>query len=221
MKRLIIIVEGDTEEAFVSFLLRPFFMAKGIYDVSCYKIKHSKGGLNKYIHLKKDIINSVYETNTVVTTLIDFYGLPKDFPQFEASKKCRDKVERVIFLENAIKEDIQSTQNAYFPLLIPYIQLHEFEALIFSSIIGVERLFEKEEADFHALNNIIHQYPNPEDINDDPKTAPSKRLIKRIKGYNKVVDGVLILDEIGLDIIKEKCVRFNHWLENLLRLISD
>ena len=74
MKRLLIIVEGDTEKEFVNNILAPHLFSKGIGNVQCFKIKHSKGGLSKYEHLKKDIINSLYEDNVIVTTLIDFYA---------------------------------------------------------------------------------------------------------------------------------------------------
>lgn len=212
MNRLIIIVEGDTEKEFVNTILTPYFNSKGFYNIDCFKIKHSKGGLTKYEHVKKDIVNTIYEKDVIITTLIDYYALPKDFPCFNESLTKLNKSERLTFLEKAIKEDIESTQGQSFNNLIPYIQLHEFEALIFSSIIGIESLFDSNDADIEELRNIIKQYPNPEDINDGSKTAPSKRLLKLIKGYNKVLDGVLILDEVGLDKIKQKCLRFNNWL---------
>ena len=221
MKRLIIIVEGDTEKEFVNSILRPFLISKGVYDISCYKIKHSKGGLSKYEHLRKDIINSIYESNAIVTTLIDYYALPKDFPKYEDSKIIKNKNDRISFLEDAIKVEIQESQGKIFSNLHPYIQLHEFEALVFSSIDGIQALFEKNEFDFKELNNVIKANPNPETINDRPDTAPSKRLLKLIKGYDKVVDGVLILDEIGLITIRQKCLRFNEWLNNLIKILKD
>jgi hypothetical protein len=221
MKRLIVIVEGDSEEEFVNSILTPYLNSKEIYSIDCFKIKHSKGGLSKYSHLKKDILNTIYESDVVVTTLIDFYALPSDFPNFLEAKEIPNKSNRLDFLENSIKEEIESTQNKLFPNLIPYIQLHEFEALIFSSIDGIKELFEKSEADFDELEDIITQYPNPENINDKPNTAPSKRLLANIKGYNKVLDGVSILDEIGLEKILNKCPRFNEWLNKLVQALIN
>ena len=212
MSRLIIIVEGDTEKEFVNTILVPYFHSKNFYNIDCFKVKHSKGGLSKYEHVRKDILNTVYEANSVVTTLFDFYALPTDFPQFEESKNITNKSQRLTFLEESIKEDIESSQSTKFDNLLPYIQLHEFEALIFSSIVGIESLFNSQEADLVTLNKVITEYPNPEDINDNPNTAPSKRLLSLINGYSKVVDGVLILDEIGLDVVRAKCPRFNNWL---------
>lgn len=219
-KRLIIIVEGDSELEFVNIILKPFFYSKGIYNIESFKIKHSKGGLSKYIHFKKDIQNIIYEDNVIVTSLIDFYALPNDFPKFEESKLIQNKPDRLNFLENAIKEDIELTQNKAFKNLIPYIQLHEFEAFIFSSIKGLEELFEPSQANFKELNNIIKSFPNPENINENPNTAPSKRLLKNINGYNKVVDGVSIIDEIGIETVIEKCPRFKIWINTLIRFMQ-
>lgn len=217
MKRLVVIVEGDSEEEFINSILCPYLYSKEIYSIDCFKIKHSKGGLSKYSHLKKDILNTIYESDVVVTTLIDFYALPKDFPKFDESTYIINKSDRLDFLENSIKEEIELTQNKLFPNLIPYIQLHEFEALIFSSIVGVKELFENSEANFDKIEAIINQYPNPEDINDNSNTAPSKRLIANIKGYNKILDGVSIIEEIGIEKILDKCPRFNNWLNTIIK----
>lgn len=53
MKRLIIIVEGDTEKAFVDDILSPYLCLSGIYNaIQCFKTKHSEGGLSKYSYIK-------------------------------------------------------------------------------------------------------------------------------------------------------------------------
>jgi hypothetical protein len=91
MKRLIIVVEGDTEKEFIDKVLSPYLFTKGLVSVNCFKIKHTKGGLTKYQHLKTDLINCVYESNVLVTTLVDFYALPKDFPKYDDAKKIVNK----------------------------------------------------------------------------------------------------------------------------------
>ena len=74
MKRLVVIAEGETEESFVNDILRPYFNSLGIYNsIQCFKTKHSNGGLSKYSYIKQDIIQTIYETDVVVTTLLDFY----------------------------------------------------------------------------------------------------------------------------------------------------
>lgn len=221
MKRLIIVVEGDTEKEFIDKVLSPYLYKKGLQSVSCFKIKHTKGGLTKYRHLKTDLLNCVYENNVLVSTLIDFYALPKDFPKYKEASEIVDKVERLTFLEKAIVEDIESEKGGYFPNLIPYIQLHEFEALVFSSLHGISSLFGDDEADFTEIEKIIDAHSNPEDINDNAKTAPSKRLLKLIKGYHKVVDGIMIIEETGIETVLKKCSRFNSWVETLIEKVKE
>lgn len=216
MTRLIIIVEGDSEREFITKVITPHFQTRQFYNIDCFKIKHSQGGLAKYEHLKKDIIHSVYEQDAVVTTMIDYYGLPSSFPGFNDAMNFTNRTARISFLESKIKEDIELTQNRPFPQLIPYIQLHEFETFIFSSIDAIKSLYEDHrQADIQAIQNIIEQYPNPEDINDNPNTAPSKRLLRLIPGYSKVTDGTMILEEMGLATIRSKCPRFDQWLNTL------
>lgn len=218
MKRLIIVVEGDTEKEFIDKVLSPYLYSKGFQSVNCFKIKHTKGGLTNYQHLKTDLINCIYENNILVSTLIDFYALPKDFPKYEDSKTIVNKEDRLTFLEKAIVEDLETEKGQYFPNLLPYIQLHEFEALVFSSIEAIKSLYSIEDAKFNELEKIIAAYPNPEDINDSPQTAPLKRLKndQLIKGYNKINDGIMIIEEAGIETVLRKCPRFNNWVQTLI-----
>ena len=99
---------------------------------------------------------------------------------------------------------------------LPYIQLHEFEGILFSDISVIENEFEESEfSDYAYLKETISTFENPEMINDGNATAPSKRLDRTIKGYNKPVFGSLLAEAIGLQKIREKCPRFNTWVNAL------
>ena len=216
MKRLVIIAEGETEESFVNNILCPFFCSKGIYNsIQCFKTKHSHGGMSKYSYIKKDILNTIYEKDVVVSMMIDFYRLPSDFPGFNDLKVTQTHKEQANLLETRIKKDLEDSQNQLFDNFIPYIQLHEFEALVFASISGIDSLFERSEMDYNGLMNVIQQYPNPEDINNHPDTAPSVRLKKLISGYNKVLHGIDIINTVGMAELLEKCPRFKTWIESM------
>ena len=216
MKRLVIIAEGETEESFVNNILCPFFCSKGIYNsIQCFKTKHSHGGMSKYSYIKKDILNIIYEKDVVVSMMIDFYRLPSDFPGFNDLKVTQTHQEQANLLETRIKKDLENSQNKLFDNFIPYIQLHEFEALVFASISGIDSLFERSEMDYNGLMNVIQQYPNPEDINNHPDTAPSVRLKKLISGYNKVLHGIDIINTVGMAELLEKCPRFKTWIESM------
>lgn len=220
MKRLVIIAEGETEESFVNNILCPFFCSKGIYNsIQCFKTKHSHGGVSKFSYIKKDILNIIYEKDVVVSMMIDFYRLPSDFPGFNDLKVTQTHQEQANLLEAKIKEDLEDTQNHKFDNFIPYIQLHEFEALVFASISGIDSLFERSEMDYNGLMNVIQQYPNPEDINNHPDTAPSVRLKKLISGYNKVLHGIDIINTVGMAELLEKCPRFKTWIESMVEAL--
>ena len=220
MKRLVIIAEGETEESFVNNILCPYFCSKGLYNtIQCFKTKHSHGGVSKYSHIKKDILNTIYEKDVVVSMMIDFYRLPSDFPGFNDLKATQTHQEQANLLETRIKKDLEDSQNQLFHNFIPYIQLHEFEALVFASISGIDSLFERSEMDYNGLMNVIQQYPNPEDINNHPDTAPSVRLKKLISGYNKVLHGIDIINTVGMAELLVKCPRFKTWIESMVEAL--
>lgn len=216
MKRLVFIVEGETEEAFVNSILRPYFQECGFYNsVQCFKIKHTQGGMHKYSYVRNDVLNIIYEHNVIVTTMFDLYALPHSFPGYEESQTIENHLKRVEFLETKMKEDLEHIQNRQFNNYLPYIQLHEFEALAFSSANCFEDLFEDREINLKGIREVIDTFPNPEDINDSPDTAPSKRMQKLIPGYNKVTYGVSLIEYTGIDIILKKCPHFREWIEKL------
>ena len=221
MKRLVIIVEGETEESFVNNILRPFFCSKGLYNtIQCFNTKHSHVGVSKYSYIKKDILNTIYEKDVVVSMMIDFYRLLSDFPGFNDLKATQTHQEQANLLEARIKKDLENSQKQLFENFIPYIQLHEFETLVFTSINGIDSLFERSEMDYKGLMNVIQQYPNPEDINNHPDTAPSVRLKKLIPGYNKVLHGIDIINTVGMNELLEKCPRLKVWVESMEEVLK-
>lgn len=211
MKRLIIICEGQTEIEFCKDVLFKHFINKGII-IQTPLIKKSGGGIVPWSALKKQIELHLREKEVVVTTFIDYYGIPDNYnyPSWDASKKILDKNLRMDFLENAMKDRIN--QNRY----IPYIQLHEFEGLLFNNIDIFDQNFNPSELNTRQeLVNILNTYPNPELINDSTLSAPSKRLESIISGYSKIVFGSILTEEIGLSNIRQKSPRFNNWIDIL------
>ena len=210
--RVIIICEGQTEKEFCTDVLVPHFLQKSIY-LHTPLIKKSGGGIVPWKTLKSQIeAHLKQESTVVVTTLIDFYGIHKryEYPKWEEAKQVSDKVAKMELLENGMKNDIEEGLRNRF---IPYIQLHEFEGLLFSNLEIFIHNFEKAEFNkFKDFIKIFEQFQNPEDINDGATTAPSKRLCNHIQGYNKVVYGATLAEEIGLKTIREKCPRFNEWI---------
>lgn len=218
MKKVIIICEGDTEKEFCTKLLIPYFASKNIF-IQSPLIKKTMGGIVKWSELKKQILLHLKnDTTAYITTLIDYYGLyaKHQFPEWDDSNKITDKNKRMDFLENAMLQDIDDNlQNRY----LPYIQLHEFEGLLFNDIkIFYEQIPKNELVGIDELKKTFKDFDNPEMINDTRETSPSHRLMRIVKGYNKVVYGNILADAIGLENIRNKSSRFNNWLNKIEHL---
>ena len=209
-KRVYIVVEGQTEQEFVNTILAPFLQNKGIYDVRAVLIRTSKngrGGFVNYIHLENTInglLKQSANNDFIVTTLVDFFRIPTSVPNYTECLSKTKRIEQVIALEQAISDTIDDIR------FFSYIQLHEFEALLFSNNSGFEYCYDKNES--AKTQNIINEYTNPEDINTTPNGAPSKRILAIKVDYDKVIEGNIIATEIGIDCMMEKCPRFNAWV---------
>ena len=215
MKRIIIICEGQTEQEFCKDVLNPYFQTKRI-QIQAPLIKKSMGGIVNWVVLKKEIETYLkQEPNVFVSLLIDYYGIKAKhtFPYWDEANKIPDKELRLTKLEAEMKKSVESSINYRF---IPYIQLHEFEGLLFCNKDVFDSCFEKNEfSDYTYLTETLNRFSNPEDINDGNDTAPSKRLKRIISGYNKVVFGSMIAQEIGLKSIRKKAPRFNDWINKM------
>ncbi len=213
MKRLVFIVEGNTEIKLVEKLIMPYLYSKGLQNpVNCQTITtnrklHKKGGVVSYDSFRNEVRNTLAQGNVLVTTLIDYFKLPTDFPNYTTNAK------QVAQIETAIHKDFDNNQN-----FIPYIQLHEVEALMFSNRTGLEFVIDSEDQ-MELVDEIIEEYDNPENINNSPQTAPSKRLSK-IFNCDKVSDGEMIFEIIGMEAILEKCPRFSEWINTIIEKLK-
>lgn len=219
-KILQIIVEGKTEKEFVEKILYPYFFnnfrISNIRTITLETSKGYKGGNTKYSIFRNHVIRLLSGKETMmVTSLIDFYRLPNDFPNYEKSKTIKDPVKRVEEIEKACYEDISDKR------FLPYFQLHEFEALLFSSIDEFNKIFDLKKGQIQSLEYIVKEFPNPELINQGGNTAPSKRLEKIFDGYQKSLHGIWLADEIGIEKMRSKCPRFNKWVNEIIQRIKE
>jgi hypothetical protein len=145
--------------------------------------------------------------------LIDYYGLYSKytFPNWEDGEKIADKNKRMAFLETAMKHDIRAAVQHRF---LPYLQLHEFEGLLFNDIqVFYDQVPKNELVGKAELLKTFQDYDNPEMINNSKETSPSHRLKRIIEGYNKTLYGHYFAEAIGLEKIRNKSPRFNNWLK--------
>lgn len=214
MIRLNIVVEGQTEEAFVNDVLQEHLQRLGIYAraILLRTSKTGRGGVTTFAKIENQISRLCKEdAGAYITTILDYYGLPSDFPSIQ-QKNPRDTYKSVNRLEAAFQDSI-----GYKQRFIPGIILHEFEALLFADVNGFGIL----EADRPGLVADLADEVmglEPEAINDNPETAPSKRIIKHFIGYQKPFHGCLVAMDVGLDAMKAKCPHFSQWLAKLEQL---
>jgi hypothetical protein len=225
MARLLVHVEGETEETFVNEVLNPHLLSHGYKSVSARlvgnaRLRSRRGGIKAWSVVKQDIIKHLKEDRRcIATTMVDYYGLPRSgagaWPgRAEAPLAAANN--RAHTVEVALLEDVAAHLGADFDQrrFIPFIVMHEFEGLLFSDCeafaqgVGMPGLADQ-------LQAIRNQFPTPEDINDSPVTAPSKRVEAIISGYTKPIHGNLAALMIGLDSIRAVCGHFNDWLMRL------
>lgn len=212
MSRVYIMVEGQTEEAFLQEVMVAAYARKGIYltPIIVSTSPGHKGGLTSYAKIKPQIDKLCkHDPNAFVTTLFDFYALPKDFPGQNnmAALGPASGLEKVLHLEQHFAVAI-GQQN-----FIPNLALHEFEALLFTDVEAFT-----EWTDNDAVLAPLRQVrltSEPEEINDSVNTAPSKRILAAMAGYQKTVHGPLIASTIGIDAIRAACPHFHSWLNKL------
>jgi len=149
------------------------------------------------------------------STMLDFYGLGRGFPGTPLPANLPN-VDKVTHIEQAVKADIiaESPNLRSDIRFLPYLQLHEFEGLLFSDPAALARGLGQQglAPQFEAIRR---QFPTPEDINDDPNSAPSKRVRAIYAGYRKILDGTLAAEAVGIDRIRQECPHFRQWIERL------
>ena len=212
MIRLAITVEGKTEEEFVKQILTDHLRRRNVESTPILigRARGNLGGGGGDVSMERLVVDMVHSFHSydAVTSLVDFYGFRGK------ENKTVDELEGQVLQE--IKTKIPNLDKAR---VFPYIQKHEFESLLFSDVEAFAEMVDVTNESISALRAILSAFPNPEDINDNPDTAPSKRLKGVISRYRKVVDGLLLAEKIGLVTIRTKCPRFNDWLTRLESLV--
>lgn len=197
MVRLGVSVEGVTEERFVSGTLVPYLAKKNVYASAV-----TMGGSVSLDKIRSELKDIAYSFD-YVTTLYDFYGFSR-----KETGETKSSLENRIF--SSVHKSIQYR-------IIPYIQMYEFEGLLFSSPKILAEAFNDDDVQSWAEEILRDFRDNPEAINDSVETAPSKRLMARVN-YKKTIHGPNIASEMGLEKIREMCPGFNEWLERLENL---
>lgn len=212
MTSLGVVVEGQTEEEFVLNVLAEHFAPRQIRvdpKLIGEARRYGDGGGNVSINELAEDMVILSETNDFVTSLVDFYGF------INKGKMDVDQLEEAILTTIQEDESLQIGSEKF----IPYVQMHEFEGLLFSDTASFASI-EASDDSIMKLEEVRGSFATPEDINDNSETAPSKRIKKEILLYCKRRFGYIVAEAIGISKIREECPRFNEWLAKLEALGS-
>ena len=211
MIRLAIVVEGRTEQQFVRLLLAGHMVR---YDVLAEPMligeSAQAGGDVTIERLTRRMAQMSYHFDAI-TTLVDFYGF-RQRPTDDVSE-----LERLIDEAYGRAPHRRLREDRGFA----YVQMHEFEALLFSDVRALGRATAAAPDAERALAEVRDQFASPEEINDRSDTAPSKRITNAMPGYDKVLGGSLAAEAVGLEAMRRECPRFGGWLTRLEALDMD
>ncbi len=225
------IVEGATEQLFIQQILAPYLAEKNI-DMKATQVKtlnknrkpKKKGGDVRFARVKKDIGNHLKQrTETYVTTFVDYYGI-KEWPGIDSvpENSKPDHIAKHINKETKKEINKQFSKQESNRRFIPYMSIHEFEALLFSdsALLASELGINETE-----ISDVLTTHGEPEAINNSPQTAPSKRLeawsqrVSKTK-FAKTSTGITLAKDIGISKMREKCPVFNAWIDQLETIVE-
>ena len=203
MIRLGIVAEGQTEVEFIGKVLAQSLRQAGVEPTAIPLLG------NVSVQTLSNKLHNAFWSFDAVTSLVDFYGF-------------RGKGEATV---RALEEQVGDQTRARIGRdraalrVFPYVQKHEFEALLFADAAAFSAINAPPEA-IDELHAVRSGFATPEDIDDGPLKAPSKRIAALVPRYHKVRDGVDIAAAIGLSAMRSACPRFNAWLTKLETLTA-
>lgn len=218
--RVYAVVEGHSEERFLQRLLTPHLAERGVW-LSVMRVPvggGGRGGGSRWAHwdrVLRRLLKQETSPSVRVTTLLDLYAIPEDTPGCTPPKP-RSGATRADAMLSAMTASLADSR------FIPYIQVHELEALLFVDL-GIVQDVAADAAGRRALQRLAQDIAGlgAEEVNDGPSSAPSKRLLQCLPGFRKTAHGIDALERIGLSRLRAACPRFGAWVERLERLAES
>lgn len=224
MKRLYLTVEGQTEAAFATSVLTPHLANFDVFLAAprftgLNKRRRGRipqgGLLNTFGHALADMKTWLKEdksSDARFSMMVDLYGLPQDFPGYEAGMAKRTGREQAMALQTSLAAEIGDAR------FVPYLQVHEYEALVLVNPRRISSIYEVAESQIEALCRDCEGYSSPEEINHGQHSHPKYRIQQKVEEYDENVAGPLIAEDIGLSTLSVGCPHFGEWLSTLERL---
>lgn len=222
MTRLLMLVEGQSEEIFVNRTLKPYLAERGVYIEGPIVLWTKRlpsgggfrGGVSSWKKIQDSLLPLTRDGNAWVTTLLDFYGLPEDVPGYLKARGPGNPREKVTELQAKLVAEINH------PRFIPFLALHEFEAWVFCAPEVVAAHFDRANLAEKVQQAIAHA-GEPEFINHGETTHPKARLKAMATGYKETSDGPTLMGKIGIPAIRAACPHFAAWLDQLEALAQE
>jgi hypothetical protein len=216
MTRLLMLVEGQSEGIFVERTLTPHLARHGVHVLKPSLLWTKRlpggggfrGGVSNWKQILGNLAPLTRDGNAWISTLLDFYGLPEDFPGFSEALGAGNPQEKVMALQERFAAELKH------PRFIPFLALHEFETWLFSApdIVGAH-FGDARLAD--ALRRVVQEAGEPERINHGADTHPKAQLRKLAGAYKETLHGPALLEKIGVAAIRAACPHFAAWLDRL------
>jgi hypothetical protein len=175
----------------------------------------SGGLLHTFGHALSDMrtwLKEDHSPDARFSMMVGFYALPSDFPGYAEGIVRATGGEQAILLEQALAAEIGDAR------FIPYLQVHEYEALVLVDPRRITLMYTAANAQIEALCQECDGYANPEDINHGQHSHPKYRIRQHVEDYDENVAGPLLAEDIGLPTLRQRCPHFGAWLTNLEQL---
>jgi len=217
-KTILILVEGQTEERFVKDVLGPglpgfWFVPTIAVTKTVLAGPNQKGGVTSYAKFKRDLRRLLKNTDKIITTMVDYYRLPDNFPGMADRPAGAPAEARARHVERQMFFDLDQPKN-----FLPHLSLHEFEACLFASASVLPDTVIATPDQAAAFRKICGSVETPEALNERPGQSPSKRIARIFGQYNKAMHGATAAKRIGLENIRSACPHFDSWLRDLNRM---
>ncbi len=219
MTHIQVICEGKTEATFVKNFLAPELGYRGLFLYPIEIGRPKKGGDVTFDRLRIDIRNQLRgKQSSYCSTLVDFYGLDDEFPGKSEARKKATLPQKQQAVCDALSDTLaQILDEGPMQRFVPYVQMHEFEGLLFSDPKRLAIELGRQDL-AQCFSKIRREFETPEHINDSPLTAPSKRIEKLVPRYRKVQMGERVAKALTLPRIRKECPLFDAWLKKLENL---
>ena len=225
MNNVYAVVEGRGEQAFVQQVLAVHLGARDVFlNAALVGKPGHKGGVRSWEQVRRDVMRFLRMDRphrpVYVTTMFDSFRMPLDWP---GRRQATDHsfAHKAPTVEQAIADDVEHHMGQGFEIarFIPYVQMHELEALVLACPCKLLEEFPERAAEVAELIDSIAG-TDPEAINDGPTTAPATRIIALIPEYKgrKASVAASVLQSIGINTLRARCSHFAAWLNTLEHL---